>query len=152
MYLATADHTDSMPLLRELFSIMQEEQEMRMQIYQMMHQRGWYSPKMIEETQLQQAKNQFSSVRGRLQQQTQQLQQQQGWPTAPTGPSEWQQQGWQQGASIAQQGHSACPGDQQRHPQQQHPPHPQQPHQHEHQRHWSTPRSQSPQGSAYNPS
>src|SRR5690625_2076825 len=99
-YLATVGHTDNIALLRELFSIMQEEHEMRLQIYQMMHQRGWYSTKIIEESQLQQAKNQFSSICGRLQQQSQQWQQQQGWRA--TQP-DWQQQ---QGSAIGQQQHN----------------------------------------------
>ncbi len=126
-YLATAEHTDNIALMRELFSIMQEEHEMRLQIYQMMHQRGWYSPKIIDESQLQQAKNQFSSIRGRLQQQTQQWQQQ-GWHAAPAN---WQQQN----APIGQHQHSysGWQGSQQQYQQ------------------WSTPRQPGAQASTHNP-
>lgn len=98
LYHATTEHVDDPSLLRELFSLMQEEQELRLQVYQMMHQRGWYSPRPIDDQQLQQAKNQFSSVRTRLQQQFQQGWQpnwQQSWQQ--TQPSSWQQptgHGW----------------------------------------------------------
>lgn len=127
-YLATVEHTDNLAFMRELFSIMQEEHEMRMQIYQMMHQRGWYSPKIIEESQLQQAKNQFSSIRGRLQQQSQQ----------------WQQQGWRSNQPDWQQPHAAPIGQQQHNfsgwqaNQQQYQP-------------WNTPRQQGAQAATHNP-
>jgi spore coat protein F len=83
-YHAACEHVDDPHLLRELCSLMEEEQELRLQVYQAMHQRGWYNPKTISNQQLQQAKQQFQQMQQQIQQ---------SWPQFSAQPhnSAWQQ-------------------------------------------------------------
>lgn len=66
-YNHTASHTDDPQLLQTLTNLMADEHRTRLQIYQAMHQRGWYNPKSIDQNQIEQAKQKFSQTRQRLQ-------------------------------------------------------------------------------------
>lgn len=66
-YLACAEHVDDPQLLQVLMNLCAEEQHARLQIYQAMHQRGWYNPQPISPQQVQQAQQQFNQVRQQLQ-------------------------------------------------------------------------------------
>lgn len=74
-YLDTADHAASPAYLSLLMDICQQEQQARLQIYQLMHQRGWYTPQSIDQQQLQQARQTFSQVRHEISRQVQQASQ-----------------------------------------------------------------------------
>ena len=74
-YLDTADHAASPAYLNLLMDICQQEQQARLQIYQMMHQRGWYTPQSIDQQQLQQARQTFSQVRHEISRSIQQASQ-----------------------------------------------------------------------------
>jgi len=69
-YLACANHADDPQLLNVLMNLCAEEHQTRLQIYQAMHQRGWYNPQPVAVQQVQQAQQQFNQVRQRLQSQS----------------------------------------------------------------------------------
>lgn len=93
-YLATADHADDPQLLNVLMNLCAEEHQTRLQIYQAMHQRGWYNPQSISPQQVQQAQQQFSQVRQRLQSQ--------GSAFAQTGTTQTGIGGYGQGQTYGQ--------------------------------------------------
>lgn len=65
-YDKTASHTDDPALLQTLTNIIAEEQRTRLSIYEAMHQRGWYNPKQIEQSQIDQARQKFQQTSQQL--------------------------------------------------------------------------------------
>ncbi len=55
IYNDTATQTDDPQLAKELCSLIDEEHQARIQVYQIMNQNGWYNPELIDEQQLQKA-------------------------------------------------------------------------------------------------
>ena len=108
-YHAACEHVDDPRLLNELLSIMDDEQKLRLHVYQAMHQRGWYNPQPIDDQQLQQAKNEFNSMKqnqqstfnSRQQSASQQPTQDQTWHQS--APGMFTQQSGMQGQSFSQQ-------------------------------------------------
>lgn len=68
LYNACAEHASDPQMLQELVSLLGEEQELRLQVYQAMNQRGWYNPQPISQQQLDQAKQSFQQKQQSLRQ------------------------------------------------------------------------------------
>lgn len=66
-YNHTASHTDDPELLQTLMNMLADDQKMRLRIYEVMHRRGWYNPKPIEQSQINQARETFHQSKQRLQ-------------------------------------------------------------------------------------
>lgn len=58
----TESQTDDPALLRDLSQIGSDEQQIRLQIYLAMNQRGWYNPQLIDQSQIDQARSKFQAT------------------------------------------------------------------------------------------
>lgn len=108
-YLEAANHTDDQQLLHALMSLCQEEQQARLQIYNAMHQRGWYNPAAIDQQQVQKLQQTMNQTRHELRQLSHGQQPFQGSPYFQ--PSQSQQAGpFQQAGQYQPSGQHQHPG------------------------------------------
>ncbi|NLN28250.1 MAG: hypothetical protein GX161_08540 [Firmicutes bacterium] len=78
VYHGLTEHTANEGLLREISTLLNEKQSMRLRVFEAMNRRGWYNPQLISQAQLDQHKQ-------RMNQTFQQLQQA---PAYATGPAQ----------------------------------------------------------------
>jgi len=66
-YLMAADHSDDVNLLQTLMEICTDEQNIRLQIYQVMHQRGFYNPARADQQSVSQSVSKITQTLHHLQ-------------------------------------------------------------------------------------
>lgn len=66
-YLAAADHIDDPALLQTIMNICTDEQQCRLNIYELMNHRGWYNPAQADAQTVSQSIQNFQQTQQQLQ-------------------------------------------------------------------------------------
>ncbi|HYG56892.1 MAG TPA: spore coat protein [Symbiobacteriaceae bacterium] len=77
-YSTAVEHTDDGALMQTLMNLCADAQQNRLQIYQLMHRRGWYNPSQADPMTVAQSAQKFTQTHHQLQSQV-------GWNQGPSG-------------------------------------------------------------------